>query len=69
MPSRFWKIIVIAAALLVIAFVGFSRVFTGGHYLTDIFAGYAVGLAWSGVAYTLIEMFFQGRRLRNVKNK
>jgi membrane-associated phospholipid phosphatase len=69
MPSLFWKIVVSAAALLVIGFVGFSRVFTGGHYLTDILAGYAVAIAWSGVAYTLVEMFFQGRRLRNVKNK
>ena len=53
-----------AVLLFLIGFVGFTRVFTGGHYLTDIFAGYAVGLAWSGAAFTLIELFFQ-RRMRN----
>ncbi len=69
MPSLFWKIVVSAAALLIIGYVGFSRIFMGGHYLTDILAGYAVGIAWSGLAYTLIEKYFQERRIRNVKEK
>lgn len=69
MPSAFWKVFVVAAALLIIGFVGFSRIFTGGHYLTDVLAGYAVGLAWSGVIYTLIEMYFQKRRSRYVKEE
>lgn len=69
MPTAFWKGIVVAAALLIIGFVGFSRIFTGGHYLTDILAGYAVGVAWSGVAYTLIEIYAQKRRSQNVKKE
>jgi undecaprenyl-diphosphatase len=56
------KIVVVLTALLIIVFVGFSRIFTGGHYLTDILAGYAVGIAWFGMAYTLIEIYFQKRR-------
>ena len=52
--SALWKVVVIAAAILIIAFVGYSRIFTGVHYLTDILAGYAVVIAWSGIAYTLI---------------
>lgn len=63
MPSSFWKVVVIAAALLISIFIGFSRIFTGGHYLTDILAGYAVGIAWSGAAYTLIEIYFQTHRV------
>ncbi|MGD0004845.1 MAG: phosphatase PAP2 family protein [Anaerolineaceae bacterium] len=69
MPSAVWNVVVVAAALLIIGFVGFSRIFTGGHYLTDILAGYAVGIAWSGVVYTLIENYFQKRRSRNVKKE
>jgi undecaprenyl-diphosphatase len=65
MPSIFWKWMVIAAALFMIGFVGFSRIFTGGHYLTDILAGYAVGIAWSGLAYTLIEIYFAKKGARN----
>ena len=62
MPSAFWKVVVVAAALFVIGLVGFCRVFTGGHYLTDVLAGYALGVAWTGVAFTSIELFFQRRR-------
>jgi undecaprenyl-diphosphatase len=67
--SMFWKVFVALVALLIIAFVGFSRIFTGGHYLTDILAGYALGIAWSGLIYTLIELYFQKRRNRNVKKE
>ena len=69
MPSAFWKVVVVAAALLIIGFVGFSRIFTGGHYLTDVLAGYAVGIAWSGAVFTLIEIYFQKRRSQNVKKE
>jgi undecaprenyl-diphosphatase len=68
-PSLFWKMVVGAAAVLIIAFVGFSRIFMGGHYLTDILAGYAVGIAWCGLAYALIERVFQEGRIRNVKEE
>lgn len=69
MPSAFWKGLVVATALLIIGFVGFSRVFTGGHYLTDIFSGYAIGIAWSGLAFTLIEIYAQKRRSQNVQKE
>ena len=69
MPSTFWKAVVVAAALFISLFIGFSRIFTGGHYLTDILAGYAVGIAWSGAAYTLFEYYFQKKRIENVKKE
>ena len=69
MPSAFWKAVVVVAALLIIGFVGFSRIFTAGHYLTDILAGYAVGIAWSGAAYTLIELYCQKRRRQHVEKE
>jgi membrane-associated phospholipid phosphatase len=67
MPSAFWKAFVMVVTVLLIAFIGFSRIFTGGHYLTDILAGYAVGIAWSGLIYTLIEIYFLKRKSQNVK--
>jgi undecaprenyl-diphosphatase len=67
MPSAFWKAVVVIVTLLIIAFVGFSRIFTGGHYLTDVLAGYAVGIAWSGAVYTLIELLFQKIMPRRAK--
>jgi membrane-associated phospholipid phosphatase len=62
--SVFWKVVVVAAAIFIMIFVGFTRIFTGGHYLTDVLAGYAVGIAWAGLIYTLIELYYQKRRSR-----
>ncbi len=63
MPSLFWKWVVGIAALALILFVGFSRVFEGGHYLSDVLAGYALGLAWGALVYTVLEIFVVKRRV------
>jgi membrane-associated phospholipid phosphatase len=69
MPSLFWKWVVAIAAVLTMTFIGFSRLYLGGHYLTDIIAGYALGLAWAGLVFTLIESFFLNEKLANRKEK
>jgi undecaprenyl-diphosphatase len=58
MPSRFWKWVVVILTVLIVLFDGFSRVFQGNHYLTDVLAGYALGIAWAALVYTVIERFF-----------
>ena len=55
-PSRFWKAVVIVTAGLIILYIGFSRMFVGDHYLTDILAGYGLGVAWPGLVYTVVEV-------------
>lgn len=69
MQSALGKGFVVTVALFLIFFIGFTRVFTAAHYLTDVLAGYAMGLAWSGVVYTLIEIYYQKRRTQNVKKE
>ena len=69
MPSLFWKWVVGIAAVLTMSYIGFSRVFLGGHYLTDVVAGYALGLAWAGLVFTLIESFFLNKNLTSTKEK
>lgn len=66
MPSTFWKVVIVASGLLIIGFVGFSRIFTAGHYLTDVLAGYSLGIAWSALIYTLIELYYQKRNRKQV---
>ncbi len=58
MPSPFWKWTLSIVTLLIILFDGFSRIFQANHYLTDVLAGYALGLAWLGLVCTLIEIIF-----------
>ncbi len=62
MPSRFWKWLLVIATILVIIYIGTSRLVLGGHYLTDIIAGTGLGLAWAGLVYTVIEgLFLRGK--------
>ncbi|HLO18065.1 MAG TPA: phosphatase PAP2 family protein, partial [Anaerolineales bacterium] len=69
MPSRFWKWTAAITAVLIVLFDGFSRVFQGNHYLTDVLAGYALGIAWAALVYTLIEIIFMRRKNKNVEEK
>ena len=62
--SGLGKIAVIVAALAIILFVGFSRVFVGDHYPADVIAGYAIGILWSGFVYTSVELLSQRRNQR-----
>jgi undecaprenyl-diphosphatase len=62
MPSRVWKVIVIITAGLIIVYIGFSRVFIGDHYVSDVLAGLALGIAWSALVYTSVEWIAVRRR-------
>jgi membrane-associated phospholipid phosphatase len=42
-------------ALLVLA-IGFSRLYLGVHYLSDVLAGYAVAIAWLSLLYVALEV-------------
>jgi undecaprenyl-diphosphatase len=65
--SMSWRLVAIITALLIIIYIGLSRVYMGGHYPTDALAGYALGTAWAGAAYTTIETLFARRGLRHVR--
>jgi membrane-associated phospholipid phosphatase len=69
MPSLAWKWTVAIVSVLIVLFIGFSRVFQGGHYLTDVIGGYAFGLAWAGLIYLLVENIFWKRKVEDVKEK
>jgi undecaprenyl-diphosphatase len=62
MPSRLWKAVTVLTAVLIILYVGFSRIYVGDHYPSDVLAGYALGIAWSGFVYTAVEIVFKVKR-------
>ncbi len=68
--SYLGKTLVIMISLLIMFYIGFGRLYVGDHYLTDIIAGYAVGIAWFSLAFTSIELLFQKyKKEKNGYNK
>ena len=57
--TRSWRLQVLAvsAAGLIVFLIGFSRIYLGVHYLSDVLAGYAGGLFWLTVSITGLETY------------
>jgi undecaprenyl-diphosphatase len=62
LKSRARQAWLIVGVLLVCVYVLFSRLFVGDHFLTDIVAGLGIGLAWSGLANTTVELLFRKKK-------
>ena len=51
------------AALTLSILIGFSRIFLGVHYLTDVLGGWSAGIVWLAVCVTSIQALKASRRL------
>src|SRR5262249_13358292 len=61
MESRAGKIAIWTAAVLPAVAVGFSRVYLGVHYPSDVLAGYAAAAIWVGTVRTGYEIWLRRR--------
>jgi membrane-associated phospholipid phosphatase len=57
---------IICAAALMVAAVCFSRVYLGAHYMTDVIAGVAEGLAWLAICLPAMTSLRRRREARGL---
>lgn len=61
------KITALFFGLLIIIAIGFSRLYLGVHYLSDVLAGYLVGIFWLVISIRLVENKKENKNNENVQ--
>lgn len=51
-----WRILLFAGTALLVLAIGFSRLYLGVHFLSDVLAGFAAGTAWLALLYVALEL-------------
>ncbi|WP_276498752.1 phosphatase PAP2 family protein [Pontibacter litorisediminis] len=64
--ERKWlRYLLLVLGAILIALVGFSRMYLGVHYLSDVLAGFLLGILWLLVGISLVEVLDYRRKRYN----
>jgi undecaprenyl-diphosphatase len=56
LPRRGARVAVVATLALLVLAIGFSRIYLGAHYCSDVLGGFAFGGAWLAACVTTLEV-------------
>lgn len=56
LPSHTHRVLLLAATGFLVVAIGFSRLYLGVHFLSDVLAGFAAGAAWLALLYVALEL-------------
>ena len=67
--SRRAKILIVICAFLLSALIGFSRLYLGVHFLTDILAGWSLSILWLAVCVLGVQWFRRSSLFLQIQQK
>ena len=58
-----WRALAVVGALAMIALVAFTRMYLGLHYLSDVVAAFAEGVAWLAICLSALAAYWHRTRI------
>ena len=63
-----WRMIGTTGLVALVVLIGWSRMYLGVHYLTDVLAGYCAGVGWVAAVFAAPRLLRAGRRWRGARS-